>query len=69
MKEKLIIEADGLEMKDALQYASVIVSGGRISGSGDSAQYCYLTVFKDGTKVSAFKNKASDRLSIWRTED
>ena len=61
--EKLIIEnrAD-IPMRVALVYAKKVVEEGRISNYGKN--YCYVTVFKDGTTVSSWKNKKSDRLVV-----
>ena len=65
MNERLIIEnRTKLPMKDALPYALQVVEMGRISG--EKTQYCYMTGWPDGTRVTSFKNDKSDRLVIER---
>lgn len=63
---RLIIQAEGLPMAEALSYAAKVVEKGRISGRGNRAQYCYVTVFHDKVTVCAFRNKSSDRLVVRR---
>lgn len=65
VKSRVIIE-NRTELPDhfAMRYAMTVMEQGRISGSGDRAQYCYHTSFENGVHVSAFKNKASDRLVV-----
>lgn len=70
---KIIIENNHETISDliALECVMHVVSGGKISGSGDKAQYCYhstFTIKPDGTKVqvAATKNKASDRFVVFQ---
>lgn len=65
---RLIIDVrdDAVSMADALQYCLEVVSRGRVSGRQESPQYCYHTSFKDGVQVSAFQNKESDRLVVFK---
>jgi len=65
MAERLIIDnRTDMPMSKALQYVMAVVDQGRISDEGRS--YCYTTCFRDGTIVSAFRNKKSDRLMVYR---
>lgn len=60
---KLIIENQAdISMYKALEYARVVIKQGRVSNFGK--QYCYHTVFKDGTVITSFLNEKSDRLLI-----
>jgi len=63
---KIIIEnRSSISDCDALSVVSTVVSWGRMSGSGDKAQYCYYSTFRNPkVGVSAFKNKASDRFVV-----
>lgn len=64
--EKLIIENHtNKSMYELMQYIEIVLIGGRVSGRGDKAQYCYHTSFNDNTQVSTFKNKKSDRFVIY----
>ena len=53
---------------DALIYVLTVMREGRISGSGDKAQYCYHTGFTDGTEVVAYLNKRSDKFIVYDEE-
>ena len=66
--KRLIIEIrdDVCSWQMALYYARHVIHGGRISGEGGKAQYCYFTQFSNDVGCSAFKNKASDRLVLHR---
>lgn len=58
---RLIIEnRTDMSDADALEYARIVVANGRTDGK----DYCYCTVFNNATMVSAFRNKASDRLVV-----
>lgn len=61
---KLIIDNQSrMPMDYVMPLCERVIENGRISGTGDKAQYCYHTVFST-VSVSAFKNKHSDRLVI-----
>ena len=49
---------------DALLYVDDIIKQGRVSG--DERSYSYLTVFADGTYVTARKRDKSDVFNVWR---
>ena len=65
---KLIIEnRTSISDAEALRFCMDVVEKGKVSGRGDKAQYCYLTVYRSKGRniyVSAFKNKLSDRFLI-----
>ena len=66
MKRRVIIEnRGGLSDLECLEYAAMVMAKGRISGSGNKAQYCYHTKFSTGVHVSAFWNRCSDWLVVW----
>jgi hypothetical protein len=66
MKEKLIIEnRTNLPMIKVLDYVNSVIKLGRIS----NGQYCYVTTFDNDYVVSAFKNKGSDRLVIYKEKE
>lgn len=66
MSERIIIEVDGISMKEALLYAYSVVRQGRISGDGTCC--CYVTTFtdEDGLQISVFakRNEKSDKLMV-----
>ena len=67
--EKLIIEnRTEMSMHDALAYAMTVVGKGRISGLNKD-HYCYLTFFAGNIGVSSWKNKMSDRLLVFSSDD
>jgi hypothetical protein len=65
---KIIIENNSkMGDEEALLRVIEVVKMGRISGSGDKAQYCYHTRFACSygfCSVGAFLNKASDRFVV-----
>lgn len=63
VKTKIIIEnRTCLSDVEALDRVKQVISKGRISKNGES--YCHLTTFTDGTQVSAWLNKSSDRFVV-----
>lgn len=51
----------------ALKMVESVIQDGRISGEGEKAQYCYLTVFNLSERkfaVAATLNKQSDSFTI-----
>jgi hypothetical protein len=77
MTEKLIIEnRTGEPLSNILPYIESVINMGKISGSGNGLQYCYHTMFErcdtsfksSEIHVSAYKNKASDRLVVHKTD-
>ena len=66
--DKLIIKADGLDMKTALVYAGSVVQQGRISDYGKA--YCYATVFGQDRSIVAYakRNKDSDTITVIRRD-
>jgi hypothetical protein len=63
--EKIIIEnRTKLPMAEILPYIRQVISDGRISNFGKN--YCYLTTWPDGIRVSADKNKKSDKFMVWQ---
>jgi hypothetical protein len=67
MTEKIIIEnRSSLNIIHAIPFITEVILGGRVSGEGEKAQYCYHTFFPGvGIHVSAYKNKASDRFVVY----
>jgi len=66
MKTRIIIEnRTNLSDAEAVQRALTVMRGGKVSGSGDRAQYCYCTTFGDRVVVWASRNRGgSDRLVV-----
>jgi phage-related minor tail protein len=51
----------------ALKMVGEVMHGGRISGTGDKAQYCYASTFRFGVEsftVIATLNKCSDSFTV-----
>jgi len=72
MAKKIIIEnhIDELSMEQLLDcYIVPIVRQGKVSKTGAGKQYSFVSVFKNGVVVSAFKNKKSDRLVVHYRKD
>ncbi|MBQ0113299.1 MAG: hypothetical protein KBT03_09240 [Bacteroidales bacterium] len=57
MSRIIINYDDDIPDANALHYASVVVSMGRMSGLHEES-YCYCTAFKDGTRVLADVTKS-----------
>jgi hypothetical protein len=63
MARKIIIEnRTDLSMEEAIDYARIVVSQGRISNGGK--QYCLGTRFENGITVFSELNKRSDKLIV-----
>ena len=69
MKRRIIITINDNSITDldALERVSEVVKGGKISKHKDVNQYCFVTTFKDGTKVYARdkKNINTDSFVVW----
>ena len=69
MKRRIIITIDSDTMTDAeaLERVSQVVIGGKISKHKETPQYCFVTTFKDGTRVYARdkKNVNTDSFVVW----
>ena len=62
---RIIIEnRSWLPMTDAVYNAWQVMRLGRISKTSAGDQYCFATVFNDGTVGYASRNKASDKITI-----
>ena len=65
---KLIIRNESkLSDPIAMQRVLTVIEEGRVSGL-DLDSYCYLTMWSDGVRVSARRNKASDTFVVWSEE-
>lgn len=52
MTRKIIISIDDkISDETAVERCLAVIRGGLVSGSGDKAQYCYVSVFPDKTHV------------------
>ena len=69
MKRRIIITINDNSITDldALEKVSEVVKEGKISNHKDVDQYCFMTTFKDGTKVYARdkKNINTDSFVVW----
>lgn len=68
MNRRIIIEnRSNASDKRVLKAVADVIDLGRISNN--EKQYCYLTTFFDGLKISTDLNKASDRFVAWNIDD
>jgi hypothetical protein len=62
---KIIIEnRTDMPMEDTLFFVKVAMRGGRVSETSKGKQYCFATVWPDGTAVYADRNKKSDKFIV-----
>jgi len=62
---KIIIENNSVHsMEEALDYVKSVILMGKVSETSKGEQYCFVTSWKDGTVVYAYKNTKSDRFRI-----
>lgn len=67
MSRLIINYDDDIPTPNALHYVKTVVDLDRISGSGDC--YCYVTSFKDGTRVFAeVTKKGTDTFRVEKAE-
>ena len=73
MKKRIIINIqDNTDIEDAVRRVLHVISGGRISQTGDGTKhYCWITTWTDGIVVGTNrkKNKNTDSFNVWKSNN
>lgn len=68
MNRLIIDNQSGLSAPEALRFAAIVASWGKISETGKGKQYCFHSEFDGGIHVSVFKNAKSERFLIYKSD-